>query len=492
MRQILLKFRSLAGGKPRTRNSYTLYNNRTEAYHRNYEIYQTSHTATSPLSTFLSSRHMSTALSTEKSPSLSIGEEYYQRAKQHLTNHEENKKDQEETNRAQQYKKPGIAVVKTIAKQTRQQTKTKLRKGKAKKANVEESASEPGLSEWDKAQKCMQIAAFVHGYQNAIVSLANHALSSSTKNFDADKEYKHVLSYISSQNSDAGGDGDSDGDGSDSDGKKNAIATIVPIQDFKGKGGAAIAKILYENAGRLGSPEGWFNLGHMLWTGHDPDVQVDVGRALECFEKAVDLGDDDARYFLSVYYLGQEDNHDAGADGNTNDDGLYDTSRKRGLQLLQESCNNGHVGALYYLALMYRNGDAGLDFEQCMDLYREYLDQAADGGDADALFLRAYCMCNGEDGYEMNKVKGLEGFVESGEAGNADGFVSAGALCHHGGIEIKRDQRRAFELYQQAGELGSVEGWKNVVACYALGEGVPKCEQTAKHISKTMLSDQDR
>merc|ERR1719354_465659 len=96
---------------------------------------------------------------------------------------------------------------------------------------------------------------------------------------------------------------------------------------------------------------------------------------------------------------------------------------------------------------------------------------------------------SGEDGYEMNKVKGLESvlYVECGEAGNADGFVSAGALCHHGGIEIKRDQRRAFELYQQAGELGSVEGWKNVVACYALGEGVPKNVLVFVRISELLL-----
>ena len=45
-----------------------------------------------------------------------------------------------------------------------------------------------------------------------------------------------------------------------------------------------------------------------------------------------------------------------------------------------------------------------------------------------------------------------------------------------------QDHRKAFEMYQQAGELGSMQAWRNVAAMYATGEGVPKCEQTARSI----------
>ena len=48
-------------------------------------------------------------------------------------------------------------------------------------------------------------------------------------------------------------------------------------------------------------------------------------------------------------------------------------------------------------------------------------------------------------------------------------------------------RRLAFELYQRAAEGGSIEGWRNVAACYMTGEGVPRCEGTARHIMKTML-----
>ena len=399
--------------------------------------------------------HLSSAVAssmTETDSHLNIGEEFYQQAKQHLQNHDQAQTEREETNREKQYQKPGIAVVKTIVKQTRQH---------------QQKQQKQTISEWDKAQECMQIAAFVHGYQDAIVSLANHALS--TLKFDARKEYTYISS-ISKED-------------------QNQNSTIIPMEELNDGSGAEVAMKLYECASRLGSKEGWFNLGHLHWTGHDPDIEPNQELAIECFENAVELGDDDARYFLSVHYLGQD--VDSSKDEDEEEEDLFD-GRKRGLMLLQEAGDNAHVGALYYLALMYRNGDQGLYIEPCTTLYREYLDEAADGGDADALFLKAHCMYNGEDGYEIDKRRALDGFVEAGEAGNADGFVSAGAIYHNGGFEVKQDQRRAFELYQQAGELGSTEGWKNVVACYALGEGVPRCEKTAMYISKTMLNDEHR
>ena len=77
-------------------------------------------------------------------------------------------------------------------------------------------------------------------------------------------------------------------------------------------------------------------------------------------------------------------------------------------------------------------------------------------------------------------------------------MVSAGALLHRGlrgddgrSVVVEQDQRRAFEFYQRAGELGSAEGWRNVVSCYATGQGVPKCMDTARHIANTMLKGDD-
>ena len=69
-----------------------------------------------------------------------------------------------------------------------------------------------------------------------------------------------------------------------------------------------------------------------------------------------------------------------------------------------------------------------------------------------------------------------------------DAAVSAGAILHSG-LGVPKDQKSAFELYQMAGELGSKEGWQNVVACYTTGEGVAQSTQMAEYITETMLKD---
>jgi hypothetical protein len=51
-----------------------------------------------------------------------------------------------------------------------------------------------------------------------------------------------------------------------------------------------------------------------------------------------------------------------------------------------------------------------------------------------------------------------------------------------------QNHRAAFELYQRAGELGSLAAWRNVAAMYAAGEGVPQCQQTARSILQFVAS----
>jgi TPR repeat protein len=87
----------------------------------------------------------------------------------------------------------------------------------------------------------------------------------------------------------------------------------------------------------------------------------------------------------------------------------------------------------------------------------------------------------------------LQDFLADAEGGHADAAVSAGATMLYWGFGqiVPRNQERAFQLYQEAGELGSKEGWRNVVACYARGEGVPQSSASAKYIAKTMLSNDD-
>jgi len=255
---------------------------------------------------------------------------------------------------------------------------------------------------------------------------------------------------------------------------------------------------LYKLAGNRGSAEGWFNLGHLLWNGHSTPttntLHPNKEASLESFWKAINLGDMDAMYFVGVQYLWADDKEDCGDLINKQNDDIA-TVRKRleGLGLVETAAKLGHGGALHHLALLNRNGDEELKIAPCDDnKFKDLLDKAADAGDTDALFLRAHCLLNGEDGYNRDPAMALGGFLEAAEGGHADAAVSAGAMLHRGGFggTVQRDRRRAFELYQEAAELGSIEGWRNLVSCYALGEGVPRCEETAKYIARTMLKEE--
>jgi TPR repeat protein len=326
-----------------------------------------------------------------------------------------------------------VAVIKTIAKQARRK---------------QDSEAD---DDWDQqAQYWMEQAGLQHGHAKALVRLGNAALEEAKRKDDAavQRHVERAMQY-------------------------------------------------YEMAGERGSAEGWFNLGHLLWTGypnieeqgdessHTTIIDQDKKESIKAFFKAIDLGDPDAMFFVGVQLL-SDDVDDIGIE--------HETTKERcqaGLELIERAAALEHGGALYYLSLLHLNGHEESNISPCEpEEFVSRLEAAAAAGDADALFLQGHCYYHGDDGHEQSFVKALDSFLAAADMGHSDAAVSAGAMLHRGvGGGVDMDRRRAFELYQMAGELGNVEGWRNVVACYALGEGVPQCQQTAEYIAKTMLRD---
>jgi TPR repeat protein len=257
---------------------------------------------------------------------------------------------------------------------------------------------------------------------------------------------------------------------------------------------------LYRKGGQGGAPEGWFNLGNLMWTGYPDQTEADYSEdeillpfdqkaSVEAFRHAMDLGDADAMYFLGVHLLSPEEEHD-GDDGShpTTDDQIKDM--RSGLAFIEKAGDAGHGGALYYLALLHLNGLAALDIPACSPPeFVKHLDAAVDAEDSDALFLRGHCLYEGDSGYTLDYGKALADFLIASDEGNADAAVSAGAILHRGHPGVPQNHAKAFELYQHAGELGNTEGWRNVVACYLTGEGVPRSKEIAKYIAETMLKE---
>jgi TPR repeat protein len=256
----------------------------------------------------------------------------------------------------------------------------------------------------------------------------------------------------------------------------------------------------YRLAGEQGVSDGWYNLGHVLWTGMGDIVASDKSEALVFFHKAIALGDSDAKFFVGVHVLGQcfmdDHSHVANAPVQTwptihqspDRDTLHEA-----LQWIEQAAASGHGGALYYLSTFYLNGYPPLQISpSSQDDFLRRLDAAVQHDETgDAHFLRGSCYFSGSSGHSRDVKLALHDFLKAASLGHADSAVNAGAILFKGdtAFHIPSDQRRAFQLYERAGELGSIEGWRNVVACYATGEGVKQSLDMAKYIAKTMLQD---
>jgi hypothetical protein len=404
----------------------------------------------------------------------------------------------------------GVAVVRTIVKQSQPNANIQVDQwtndnfignDRQKNAEVDENSER----QWRLlAHKYMEEAALRYGHPLALVRLGNEALERSKR--ESATPSIHLI------------DGDRCKEWDDeSPINLSKLLSLNFTTHGNIEGYRQLARGLYEEAGKRGSSEGWFNLGHLLWdifntnTVNGKAASDSHGHeAMEAFYNAIELGDADAMYFVAAQYLSFGDGEEEGKRDSffeTFFKGLdpeliasFSSTQQRpeldselhqhGYQLLCHAANNhNHGPALHHLALL--NHQLNEDDEEFLQL----LTSAADTGHPESLFLQGHCFYNGSDGYNKDVQSALENFLAAADNGHVDAMVSAGAILHQGAVDvdgvviIQRDQRHAFELYQQAGELGSVEGWRNVVACYASGEGVPQCMDTAKYIAKTMLKD---
>ena len=415
------------------------------------------------------------------------GERYYKQALYLMEQEEKEKQKEEESNALEQYqammkqthsepvpqtknRAAGVAVVKTITRQTQKQQ----RKIREVKKNVPVNEKE------HNAIYCLQKAAFQYGHSSAFLRLGNMAYQEASQSQSKDQNKYH------------------------GDFLKNHLA-IVDMKYLQSASWIERAIYLYQLAtsqqqSKEHHAEAYYNLGNIYWNGYpliDDDQQEipkDTMKAMDSFYHAINLGDVDAKYFVGVTLLwsSKDDgistffwNQQQKVNGNTNND--KDTIQKEGLKLIEEAANDGHEGALYYLALYYKNGDDRLNIPPCTKAnFQSRLNKAAEAGDADALYLLAHCNYFGEDGYEQNTSLALENYIKAAKAGNSDAAISAAAIFHRNG-----EKRKAFEYYQEAADMGNIEGWRNLVSCYALGDGIPVCRNTAEYIAKTMLTTDD-
>ena len=237
----------------------------------------------------------------------------------------------------------------------------------------------------------------------------------------------------------------------------------------------------YEIAGDTGASEGYYNLAHIYWDGIHGIIEPDRHIAMTYMQKAIHLGDIDAMYFVGLHRLGHRSEY------------RLDQLQKA-LVWIEHAAEHKHGGALQCLAVLYKRGFKELNIPPCSDEeFQQRLALAIEHDDnGNAYWLRALSYSEGSHGYPMDIALWFNDMVKAAELGHGNACLNAGVALFQGFPgKVEKDQARAFQYYQRAGELGTIEGWRNVVDCYATGQGVKQNIEMAKYIGDTMIRPYD-
>jgi TPR repeat protein len=362
-----------------------------------------------------------------------------------------------------------------------QQYLTALQEWNQLQQEQERNKSEKLFSAWQKSQE-KDIRSDKAGGVAVVKTLAKETKTASTKMPPEQEkahlllqraalEHEHPLALIQYANSQLSS--------FRSTSSRRADVAVVPV-------GTALDTMedclrYYRIAGDAGCAAGYYNLAHILWDGVDGLIPARRDEARQLFYQAIQLGDADAMFFCGVLRLGQE------ADS-ARPDQLH-----KALQWMEQAGEQGHPGALQYLTIFYLNGYPPLQIPPCSDAeFQRRLTRAVEYDDCgDAYYLRGSCHYSGASGYPQDLKLSFDDFLAASELGHGEACVNAGVMLHKGvGSLIPSDPARAFQLYQRGGELGCLEGWRNVVACYAEGKGAPQNLEMARYIAETMLREE--
>ena len=246
------------------------------------------------------------------------------------------------------------------------------------------------------------------------------------------------------------------------------------------------ALLWYQRAGNLQpipQADAFYNLGTLCFSGQPGLVEVDLGKSMQYFERGAECGDVSCLFWVGYCHLTGE----GGAEVNVD----------KGMAFLSRAAEADHPSAHYHLAVAYRSGQAPVSpgaQPSREELGTRHLEAAADLGDGDALFVLANMCLDEASGGVADSAgsadRGIAYLRRAVAACHTDATVTLGALFYAGN-HVPQDKRKAFELYNTAAEQGSKEAWRNLASMYFLGDGIPKSEEIAREIMKTIFGKID-
>lgn len=184
------------------------------------------------------------------------------------------------------------------------------------------------------------------------------------------------------------------------------------------QGDYVTAKDYFEEAVESGLPLGYYGLGYIYAMGSE-DVDVDLDKAYELFDKAVETGDIEAMYnagkFLNVA-------------------GETDEDKAKGLDILIKAADAGYSEACSALGDAYESGS----------------------------------------GTEVDTKKAFEYYLKGAEMYSSTFYYDNVGYCYEEGVGVEQDYAKAVEYYTLATQSNSGMAWFDLGRMYEDGLGVEK------------------
>ncbi|PKK74647.1 kinase-like protein [Rhizophagus irregularis] len=200
---------------------------------------------------------------------------------------------------------------------------------------------------------------------------------------------------------------------------------------------------------------------------HGIETNINKKKAFELYQKAGELENVVAQYYLTIMYMDGE-----GVDKN------YEKSFELSKKLTERKypCGINSLGYCYYCEI-----GTNVDIHKAFELYQ----MAANLGN-----LRAQCnlalMYRDGEGVEINYNKVFELSKKSAD-GEYSGGMNMLGYCYSIGIGTNINQQKAFELYKKAAYIGYNVAQYNLATMYEYGNGIKEDKDKAIYWYKKSL-----
>lgn len=193
------------------------------------------------------------------------------------------------------------------------------------------------------------------------------------------------------------------------------------------------------------------------------DIEKDLGKAEIWAKLAAEAGNAEGFYYLAKIY---------------DTDAQRKHSNKEIVSMLEKSAQQGYTAAQVMLGKIYQFGRRGIAKD--LKKARMWYEMAAAKGAGEAMQqLNLIFLKSGDD--KANALKSNENieWLELGaKQGNAEAALTLAKMVE-AGRDVKRDYKRAAELYQIAAETGLAQAEAGLGKLYANGDGVPQDNEKA-------------